>query len=236
MLRKEKKVSDLSEASDQPTLPALSDLLTVFRWRLAETITWCEAHGSLADPINSLRAPALQPACMVNEPDYSYDWGGTDAKQATIRILSETRADLLRAAGLYPAAPAMNVGHGRLLVSDPEDSDICGLSVVESLGFIDDRDVPPWDTWLWYGDEPGNHTLEFLQRMEAYERKYHNRAFIPPAAKRHWLCWIPTLFVPLVDGGIAVNPVECFWWAREYKERDHDTPFLRLLDDEGFLT
>ncbi len=215
----------------------MEDLLTAFRWRLAETIAWCDALGSLADPVNSLRTPSLEPACMMDEPNHTqvplgYPWGDAPEKQATLRALSEARFDRLYRTGLHPVTPATNVGNGRLLISDHENSDWCCLSVHASRGFIDSDDVPPWDTWLWYGEEPAAGEPGFLQRMQTHYREYSNQIY---TIKRHWLCWIPTAFIPLVNEGIAVNPVECFWWASEYKERGYDTPFLRLLDVEGFL-
>jgi hypothetical protein len=49
------------------------------------------------------------------------------------------------------------------------------------------------------------------------------------------LCWIPQEFVDLVDIGILVNPVECFFWASQYNERDFNTATLQHLDGAGLL-
>src|ERR1043165_3213923 len=42
-----------------------------------------------------------------------------------------------------------------LIVYDATASFLCGLACKGSHGYFDDRDCPPWDTWLCYGRFPG---------------------------------------------------------------------------------
>ena len=142
-----------------------TDPLLTFRWRLAETIAWCRLSGYFADPVNSLRTPQLRPKCMIDEPTYGYEWGGYEERQATMYRLSEKRAELLRKLGKYPSAPTQSVSKGRLLLNDPDNSDICCLSEWDSRGFIDPYDLPPWDTWFWYSEEEVTCNQEVLLRV-----------------------------------------------------------------------
>ena len=65
-----------------------------------------------------------------------------------------------------------------------------GAALVESKGFFDACNVPPWDTWVAY--LPSN-------------REHHNVV----------LCWVPACFHEVVGVGIDVNPERCIYWARD---------------------
>jgi len=97
--------------------------IEAFRWRLAETIAWCQPRASLSDPANCLRTPALLPqgGDYLHESEYSY-FPMTE-HEPTIRArferafeaLSAKRARLLREDDRYPPAPAAQVARGALL-------------------------------------------------------------------------------------------------------------------------
>ena len=205
------------------------DLLETFAWCLAETRAWCQMQGERDDPVNSLRTPALRPACMEEEVTYCYEWGDGDNKQALLSTLSQKRAEALWQRGQYPRDTRDGTQGGRLLISSPEDSDVCGLSVAFSEGFIDDEDVPPWDTWFWYVEEAYTESPEYRRACNASQ-------WATTSLAHHWLCWVPDAFVPLAEEGIAVNPMGCLVWASDYRKTwYYDTPTLRLLDAEGYL-
>ncbi len=223
--------------------------MTLLRRRLAETIAWCRLRASAADPKNSLRTPALRPANLSRSADrwgnFDYDWGMPEDKKtavSAVATLAETRAELLRQANASADALPPNLGGGRLLIDDPEASDVCGLSGPESEGFIDALDVPPWDTWIGYFCEPNAPDPEEVRRTQEAYRSFYNKpprdGFVnwqPPATVCYLLCWIPDEFVSLVDEGIKVNPVECFFWASEYKQCHYNTELLRRLDAQNLL-
>jgi hypothetical protein len=89
---------------------------------------------------------------------------------------------------------------------DPEQSLSDGAAEVESNGFFDADNTPPWDLWVTYIQEP-------KQRGNLWTRF---DAFV--------LCWIPPAFTELADRSIAVNPEKCIAWARDF-----DSPFIRRL-------
>jgi hypothetical protein len=63
------------------------------------------------------------------------------------------------------------------------------MSEVETKGYFDVNNTPPWDTWVALLDAPN---------------------------ARHWesslIAWVPPAFVPLVRAGINVIPEQCVLW------------------------
>jgi len=197
--------------------------------RVAETVTWCRAHVSVADPKNSLRTVALRPGNLREIPGgVDYVWGrevGFRTGVEAVDDLVDRRGELLRREGNSPGAGAIDLRGGRLLIHDPEDSDQCGLSESDSGYFIDIADVPAWDTWI-------DFRYEDRIPSEVDERFSHRATW---SKVTYLLCWVPAEFIPLVDRGIMVNPVECFFWASEYRRRGYDTETLRRLESVGLL-
>jgi hypothetical protein len=183
-----------------------------FRRRLAETVAWCAPRADLSDPANCLRTPALRPANWFETAKtsfgFEYRWGKPEEDEEVLRVLATRRADLLRKTNTYPDSLSDGLAGGRLLIADPRDSDVCGLSPVATGGFIDDWDVPPWDTWV-----------------DCMQGNYGSIL----------LCWIPASFIPLTEQGIAVNPVECFFWASDYLSHGYPAMLFRELEEEGLL-
>lgn len=178
-----------------------------FRLHFISTVLWCQLLADPSDPANSLRTLELRPGNWLGG---DYRWGESTA-DAVVR-LAKKRAELLRRKGSVEVREEQV--SGRLLLAAPWESDVCGLSGPESAGFIDDVDVPAWDTWVHYTHEEATATGETVSYL---------------------LCWVPSVFLSQVEKGIAVNPIECFFWASEYKERHYDTALLRQLDAQGLL-
>ena len=216
--------------------------LDVFRQSLAETVAWCSRHASEADPAGSLRTPVLRPTnlnAMPNEwGNFDYAWGTREQNQSAFTALAQRRAERLWADGDYPEDVPSDWSEGRLLIAVPWESDWCCLSEPESRGFIDGLDVPAWDTWLGYVEEPNQPDPEAVQRTQKALRSFYgkrNEVWQPPPMVSHLLCWVPPAFLDLVEVGIAVNPTECFFWAADYRRRHHSTPLMRQLDAAGWL-
>lgn len=72
---------------------------------------------------------------------------------------------------------------GRRLLCDPFASLSDGAACVQSAGFFDNHNVPPWDTWVCV------------------------------AGVSCLLSWVPPPYVELVNAGVEVNPEECIVWA-----------------------
>lgn len=52
----------------------------------------------------------------------------------------------------FPAAVSSDLAGGRLLVYEPDFNVEDGASEYMSKGYFDERDAPPWDTWVCYSD------------------------------------------------------------------------------------
>jgi hypothetical protein len=86
-----------------------------------------------------------------------------------------------------PIVPAGDLRGGRLLIYFPDQELADGAAEVESRGFLDVNNAPPWDTWV-----------AFIQHEKS--------------AQSHLISWVPPEFLPLADAGIRVNPEECILW------------------------
>ncbi len=220
--------------------------------RLAETIAWCRPHIAVENPKDCLRTPELQPSNITIRSDRSHDnkydsgfeyaWGSLKEKQDVVNAVSKRREELLSEGKTDTSPLPIDLKGGKLLIIAPEDSDICGLSVWEAEGFIDDEDVPPWDTWVGYFEESITPEETYVRQTQALYRASYNQSnqhdfeeWSPQLTVSYILCWIPREFVSLVNEGVLVNPVECFFWAGEYQRRHFNTPLLRELDSLGLL-
>ena len=86
----------------------------------------------------------------------------------------------------------MHERDGRLLAYYP-DLNLCdGAAEVESSGYLDVENCPPWESWVALLVDP---------RAD----DDHRRVLVS---------WVPAVFVPLVTAGIEVNPEECIVWLQ----------------------
>jgi hypothetical protein len=69
-----------------------------------------------------------------------------------VEALAEKRASFLRDTNVFPAAAPSDLAGGRLLVYEPDFHVEDGASEYMSKGYFDERDAPPWDTWVCYFD------------------------------------------------------------------------------------
>jgi hypothetical protein len=79
-----------------------------------------------------------------------------------------------------------------VLVYFPDDELACGAAEVESEGFFDVHNAPPWDTWLAMVKDDG--------RTER---------------NPYLLAWVPDELVGHAQRGIDVNPEECIRWLED---------------------
>jgi hypothetical protein len=192
--------------------------IELFKLRLAETIAWCSARASTADPKHSLRTLDLLPAFIRRNAESDLHQSKPEQLRAIAEALAGNRARHLREEGKYPAAPVEDLAGGYLLGCAPNESVWDGVAEPESEGFFDGGDLAPWDTWV--------------AAVPASERQPQG----PPVPVCYVVSWVPQEFVDLVDAGIYVNPVDCIWWAAIRGSRmESDAPFLSELDQAGLL-
>ncbi|HST03660.1 MAG TPA: hypothetical protein VLQ48_02880 [Chloroflexia bacterium] len=164
---------------------------TLFNQRLAEAIAWCNIHASIDKPATSLRSPELNPIAPGSEVEVGAKWEG---EQGPVETLVALRSRRLREMEIYPTLPAAPLNDGRLLVYFPYANLTDGTAADVSMGFLDGLDAPPWDTWVWFGYDPGR-----VEPSGDYSDAYY------------LVAWIPQMFVALVDAGIRVSLYDLFW-------------------------
>ena len=191
-----------------------ANTLTIFRKRLAETIAWC--HGR---SVRRLRTPSLKPATLLSQyVDVDSSglllWGSpsTREREATVNSLANRRTHRLADIERRLSRPPDDLGHGRLLLFDPDGTLSDGAATPESDGFFDGDNVPAWDTWVWY----------------AGDRNFSQGGWTMFAS--YLVAWVPPQLLELADAGIRVNPEECIRWAS-----DVDTALTRRLRIAGLL-
>jgi hypothetical protein len=159
---------------------------TLFDVRLKETRSWCAAHAVANDPVASLRSPALRPRLL--ESSYESAVHSVCLERARKAVVNEGgRGAVEKLTSLLQAKPTFD---GRLLVYFP-DADLCdGAAELESRGFFDGNNCPPWDTWVALFTSP------------AESNSFGNVL----------VAWVPATFEADAAAGIDVNPEECIQW------------------------
>jgi hypothetical protein len=190
--------------------------IDAFKWRLAETISWCADEVSLGDPINSLRSYHFRPQALT------YDRSIAE-KQTIVETLAKERVRQLhwderwKSKQKYPTQPAESLAGGRLLIYLPDEELADGAAEAETNGFFNSHNEPPWDTWLFYIDNRAEN-----------KRDTQNDTWSPDDS--YLISWVPPELIDLVNSGIWANPEYCIRWATEF-----DTLFTRQLRDAGLL-
>jgi hypothetical protein len=175
------------------SVPDVSASTQPFDDCVAQTVAWCGPRVDLANPRGCLRTPSLAPRPLA--PDYF---------SAVHSVLASRRQSQGQPFGWSRA------GEGRLMVYFP-DADLCdGAAELETGGWFDVYNTPPWDTWAGFfqDDRPGS---------DAYAR--------------YLVAWVPAPFVEIVVRGICVNPEQCIAWLD-----DTDCEIRQpLIRSPGFL-
>lgn len=155
-------------------LTGRGDTVPVAR-RLAETIAWCAQQPAL-------RSERLRPRLL--EPD----------RATTVRTVAHLRAAFVSSDALSQAVAADTArgAAGRLLAYFPDADLADGAAEVESGGFFDANNLPPWDTWV--------------------ALLAHPRAVGDSSYGEFVLCWVPEPHLGAAARGIEVNPEECICW------------------------
>ncbi|HST59188.1 MAG TPA: hypothetical protein VLK84_10875 [Longimicrobium sp.] len=157
--------------------PDVSASLAPFLRRLEETASWCTPRADVSRPATCLRNPDRRPRLL----ERSYF--------ATVAAVTSGRYH-----GASTKGTPKFVEQGRLMVYHP-DADLCdGAAELETGGYFDVFNTPPWDTWVGFFQDDG----------------------VDGDAYTHYLVtWVPPVFEELVARGIEVNPEQCIRWLDE---------------------
>jgi hypothetical protein len=155
-------------------VPDVSASTQPFLDSVAMTEAWCGPRADPANPRGCLRTPDLAPRRL--EADY-FAAAGTVLRNREFRT------------GRWFGGPRADAG--RLMVYFP-DADLCdGAAELETDGWFDGYNIPPWDTWAGFFQDGRSAT-------DAYAR--------------YLVAWVPPAFVEIARRGIEVNPEQCIAW------------------------
>ena len=164
--------------------------------RLNECACWITLNRrKLSSPLARFRSPELS----VATDSVGFD---PESWSRLVSVLVDERSRLMPP---QPRGRSLFALKGRMLVMDPQSTLCDGAAELESGGFFDSQNVPPWDTWVgFFWDER-----------------------LPESAFRTCLlCWVPDFAIPQVNAGIAANPEGCIGWSS-----DVDSPLLRSVKE-----
>ena len=176
--------------------------LKAFLISLQGTIEWCTTRCDLNDPEFGLRSTQIYP-----DP-FQISFQGKHAYTYIVESVARKRKYGLGYSWKEEINPANSLLGGRLLAYEPDVNLSDGAAVPVSKGFLDELNVPGWDTWV-----------AFIQdRRDEYP------------SDGYLVSWIPAELTNLVSNGIYVNPEGCIWWLDT--EENH---LAKLLKTEGLL-
>jgi hypothetical protein len=163
----------------------VSDKDVLLLGRLSQTKDWCTRPGRGNDAALSLRTPSLMPSLIVKDGDYQPSWN-YDLAHPEVEV---ERLCIRRLALVEVSDRASNMSSsmtGRVLLFYPRETLCDGSADVNSKGYFDDWNIPPWDTWFYF------------DRLED--------------GKEVLYCWVPDDFLHLAEAGVSANPEQCLAW------------------------
>lgn len=160
--------------------------------RLTETILWCRDEGSIRQPRTSLRT------CKRDQSDLA-------SQHHQVFSVCLERSRRLSSSGKRHLSSVTGLCGGQLLAYFPGDNLADGVAEVESHGFFDVDNIPPYDTWVW-----------MVRNIRRFEYADHEQG---ETEANYLVAWVPPDFMPLASRGVDSNPEGCILW-------------LDTLDDE----
>jgi len=170
-----------------------------FNRRLVNTVRWCRPRVVSSDPMMCLRSPEFRGLLEVDRDSMEVWFPDRFKVESLIDARNRKQG---RAA--YDDTASFAHGHqGRLLAHVIGCSDDDGLSKAETSGFLDQGDVPPWDTWVDYVEcEQSDHDI--------------------------LVSWVPPEFISLVESGIRVECFEMLSWCDSPRMDDKGEPCVDI--------
>lgn len=148
-----------------------------FENALSVTKIWCALNFDKTNLSGSLRPLSLMPTIDIRSPNV-----GDKSKAEEVDRLNSIKANSI-------AVDASDVGtHGRILVFYPELSLGDGFVGMESQGFIDEDERPPWGTWFYFLSQSNNDDGPAL------------------------FSWVPEEVVAIIDRALKADQYDCLRW------------------------
>jgi hypothetical protein len=181
--------------------------LTCFRYRLAEAVAWNHERPK------ELRSEELNPF----GPSHLRYWLRSEEWQHWINEMSAERSRLLQRCRRVPRAVGSGENAARYVAFCPDDNLSDGAAEAVSGGYFDERNVPAWNTWLFWVEA----STFAVRRVEGRSQ---------PLGGGFLLALAPPALTGAIDAGIDVNPERCIGWAEEIL-----CPWSEALRQEGLL-
>jgi hypothetical protein len=159
--------------------------LEALKESLRDTLDWCCGRFKMESLQNSLRSDELKPNADI--------CGHKNFEAIVLDVVSRRHGQVKRKRAVQEGAP---LAMGRLLASFPLISLSHGLSVPETGGFINDDEVPPWDSWVYPVPLPN-------------PERHPCMGFL--------ISWVPANLISAVEEAIAINAEESLQWVSDVK-------------------
>jgi hypothetical protein len=117
--------------------------MVLFKQRMLETISWCVPRFQRQNPAQSLRTLPIPDEPLTPNLDTLHVFAQTIFQKRAIAYRGSNQTAIT------------GLGGGRLLLIFLNWCIVGSPHMEESGGFLDTYDLPPWDTWLYYGHEVG---------------------------------------------------------------------------------
>ncbi len=155
----------------------------VLAMRLAQTVAWCQHRLNNAACDATMRSPKLRPPVLHDGIDDALCSVGSNRQ---FELSSELAIKI---------EPSFDLAGGRLICFFPDANLSDGAAEPESDGYFDELNIPGWDTWVTFADDP--------KPLEKW-------------SKRYLVSYVPPELLELARAGIFVNPEECIGWFDHY--------------------
>ncbi len=126
----------------------IRDPIAEFEQNLEAVLCWCRPRFSMLNLAEQLRSPELCPKKNIVCETFSRE----EIRDVIEDVISRREA-MLQAKVERPGANTWFKDGSRLLAFFPERSLSHGSSVPETGGFIDECEIPAWDTWIIFVDD-----------------------------------------------------------------------------------
>lgn len=160
-----------------------------FKQRLAETIAWCLPRAEAARAGDTTRTAELMPPVCGHDGDtlLSLLLRSPATSAEAVDFIATRRREALTRMNM-PLPPLGELAGGWVYATD-FNTDVCGAATAPSNGFLDDYDIPGWDTWFAHQDAGEGGGIVYG--------------------------WVPPALLALADEGFYVIPVSSAWWLEE---------------------
>ncbi|WP_141332497.1 hypothetical protein [Myxococcus sp. AB025B] len=174
-------------------------MVTGFKRRLAETIAWCLPRAEAARAGVTTRSVELMPPVCGHDGDTLVNQllSAPAVPAEAVGFIVERRRRELERMNL-PLPPLGDLMGGRVFATD-FNSDLCGAATAPSNGYLDDYDIPGWDTWFAHDSE----------WKDGYGEVHGGLVY----------GWVPPALLELADIGFYVIPVSSVWWVEDAELR-----------------